>query len=74
MKKEGSMPIYEYRCQNCEWLFEKLSKMQESEGLTKCPHCGEKKAERVLSGFCCSKSSEPLSSSCGPAGKSKRFS
>jgi putative FmdB family regulatory protein len=73
-KEEREMPIYEYQCRGCGQSFEKLQKMDEGKKTIKCPHCGQEKAERVLSDFCCSKSSESPSSSCGSAGKSKRFS
>jgi len=68
------MPIYEYQCRGCGQTFEKLQKMDEGQSSIKCPHCGEKKAERVFSSFCCSKSSESPSSSCGPAVGSTKFS
>jgi hypothetical protein len=38
-----------------------------------CPACGAKKPEKILSGFSSSKGLD-LSSSCGPAGGSTRFS
>ena len=72
-REEDAMPIYEYQCPACGEVFEKLQKADEGAELQKCPQCGEKKAERVLSSFCCTKSSES-SSSCGPTGGSKRFS
>jgi putative FmdB family regulatory protein len=68
------MPIYEYQCRGCGQTFEKLQKMDERQRPIKCPHCGEKKAERVLSSFCCSKSSESPSPSCGPTGNPAKFS
>ncbi len=67
------MPIYEYQCPSCGGVFEKLQKVEEGGKLQTCPQCGDKKAERVLSSFCCSKSSESPSS-CGSAGGSTRFS
>ncbi len=33
------MPIYEYRCENCEKQFEMLQKIT-AEPLTECPDCG----------------------------------
>ncbi len=53
------MPIYEYRCQKCEKVFEKYQKLDESGDSLKCPYCGEAKPEKILSSFSSS------SSSCG---------
>ncbi len=71
------MPIYEYRCRKCAKVFEVIQKMSEGgEGL-KCPSCGEKGPEKMMS--CCSSlskgSESPLRrppSSCG--GGSSGFS
>jgi putative FmdB family regulatory protein len=67
------MPIYEYRCQRCGKIFEKIQKVDEGGDFLKCPHCGGKRSERVLSCFSSSKGPEP-SSSCGPPGGPTRFS
>lgn len=67
------MPIYEFQCRKCGEVFERLMKVNERGDSLTCPHCGEKKPEKILSGFSSSKGSEP-SSSCGPGGGSKRFS
>jgi len=65
------MPIYEYRCRKCGKLFEKIQKVGEGGDSLKCPYCGGKKPEKVLSRFSSSKRSES-SSSCSPAGGSTR--
>jgi putative FmdB family regulatory protein len=67
------MPIYEYRCGKCGEVFERLMKINERGDSLTCPHCGEKKPEKILSGFSSSKGSDS-SSSCGPVGGSTRFS
>jgi len=67
------MPIYEYRCRKCGKLFEKIQKVDEGGDSLKCPYCGGKKPEKVLSSFSSLKGSES-SSSCSPAGGSSRFS
>jgi putative FmdB family regulatory protein len=54
------MPIYEYRCRKCGKLFEKIQKVDEGGDSLKCPYCGGKKPEKVLS-------------RCGPGGESTRF-
>jgi len=66
------MPIYEYQCQKCGIIFEKIQIAKEGEEPLKCPTCGAGKPQRILSGFS-SKGAES-SSSCGPAGRSSRFS
>ena len=42
------MPTYEYKCRNCDYIFEKFQSMNELP-LDKCPKCGGK-PERLLSG------------------------
>jgi putative FmdB family regulatory protein len=67
------MPIYEYRCDGCGKVFEKICKSDESGEAGACPSCGGK-TEKVLSSFSCSKGSTAgSSSSCGPKAGS-RFS
>jgi len=71
--KGENMPIYEYRCRKCEVIFERFQKVNEGGESLTCPARGAKKPEKILSGFSSSKGSDS-SSSCGPAGGSKRFS
>ena len=42
------MPIYEYRCAACGQQGEHLQKVSEAP-LTKCPKCGKKKYEKLIS-------------------------
>jgi putative FmdB family regulatory protein len=42
------MPIYEYRCLNCNELFEMLV-MTSDAGDIRCPKCDGSEAERVMS-------------------------
>ncbi|HUL38408.1 MAG TPA: zinc ribbon domain-containing protein [Thermodesulfobacteriota bacterium] len=67
------MPIYEYQCRKCGEVFERIMKVNERADSLICPQCGEKKPEKILSSFSSSKGSDS-SSSCGPGGKSPRFS
>lgn len=60
------MPIYEYRCGQCESEFEKLV-LNTSEKIA-CPKCKGKKVHRVMSAFAFSvggKFKSAASSSCG---------
>jgi len=64
------MPIYEYRCQDCGHLFQKLQSMSAgSEGVT-CPRCRSARVDRQLSAFSSSSSrgSSATSSGCAPSG------
>ncbi len=42
------MPIYEYKCSACGFQEEYLQKVSEPQ-LTKCPSCGRKKFEKLVS-------------------------
>jgi putative FmdB family regulatory protein len=45
------MPIYEYRCLDCDHTLQLLQRMgASSEGVT-CPRCGSVRVERLLSCF-----------------------
>lgn len=43
------MPIYEFRCEICGAVFEKL--MKREEGFPSCPRCGEKRVFKLPSIF-----------------------
>ena len=45
------MPIYEYRCAKCEYRFEALQSVGADGRDLKCPECGERAPERMLSTF-----------------------
>jgi len=46
------MPIYEYRCLECGEKFEKLVRsINNPEPEIKCPKCGGRKVEKLLSSF-----------------------
>ena len=40
------MPIYEYRCQDCETRFEALVR---GDGVITCPHCDSSSLDKLLS-------------------------
>jgi putative FmdB family regulatory protein len=46
------MPIFEYKCQDCETTFEQLVKSSKSP--VNCPECGENNNARQLSVFAAS--------------------
>ena len=41
------MPTYEYECEACGHHFDEFQSMSEAP-LTKCPHCGKKKLNRLF--------------------------
>ncbi len=41
------MPTYEYKCENCEHLFEQFQSIT-AKPLRKCPKCGENKLNRLI--------------------------
>jgi putative FmdB family regulatory protein len=43
------MPIYEFRCPDCEYEFEELLPM--SRVVAPCPQCGRQKTNQKISGF-----------------------
>jgi len=64
------MPIYEYRCQKCGQLFQKLQSVSAGAKAVACPGCGRKRVERRPSVFASTSSagSPGSSSSCAPGG------
>ena len=45
------MPIYEYRCADCEQKFEKRRRMSQADDEIACPDCGSVHTNRGLSMF-----------------------
>jgi len=45
------MPLYEYRCADCDVVFEKLRPMSQADVPVACPHCGGMNTSRMLSLF-----------------------
>ncbi|MFQ5603621.1 MAG: FmdB family zinc ribbon protein [bacterium] len=45
------MPIYEYRCKNCEFQFDVLQKIGADGKDLNCPECGAPFPEKILSTF-----------------------
>ena len=45
------MPIYEYKCKNCEQRFELLRSFREGHAPAACPSCGSEQTSRQLSVF-----------------------
>jgi putative FmdB family regulatory protein len=45
------MPIYEYRCQECDERFEAFRSISASDDEVACPRCGARKPKRLFSSF-----------------------
>ena len=45
------MPVYAYRCKQCNEKFESVRSMNDTDDEVKCPKCGTKKPQRILSSF-----------------------
>ncbi len=45
------MPLYEYKCKECEGEFEALVSFKDADSGIKCPGCGSEKTDRLLSVF-----------------------
>ena len=45
------MPLYEYRCNDCDHRFEILQRMGEGADGLACPSCGEPRLEKQFSTF-----------------------
>ncbi len=58
------MPIYEYRCKQCNNKFDALQSLGADGKDLPCPECGEKGPERLISVFAAS-GNEPVSGGGG---------
>ena len=45
------MPIYEYKCKECERQFELLRSFRDGQALARCPACDSEQTNRLLSMF-----------------------
>lgn len=58
------MPLYEYRCNDCEFLFSLLRPVRERDLPVPCPRCGSERVEKLLSAF----SAPGTGATCSPQG------
>jgi putative FmdB family regulatory protein len=65
------MPIFEFKCKNCNHKFEELvfSALTDSSNIT-CPECGIKNAEKLMSACSSSGMSDSGFSGAPPCGRS----
>ena len=62
------MPMYEYQCKKCEKRFETLVSLKNLGDPMKCPQCGSRDTERMMSTFSASVGSSKSSFSCNTSG------
>lgn len=62
------MPLYEYRCQACGHLFEKMVSFSQSSKLPECPVCNSTETRKQMSTFA-SKGSSSSGSNCSSTGR-----
>lgn len=61
------MPVFEYRCNDCDTKYEILHKSREIKENIVCPKCNSQNSKKLLSGFSASVAYTP-SSPCAAAG------
>jgi len=68
------MPIYEFRCQDCDTVFARLLSISDEPRVVGCPSCGSSATERVPSTFAAGASTSatqadacPSAPACGAA-------
>jgi putative FmdB family regulatory protein len=63
------MPVYDYKCQQCGAVFEKLLRSLAAVDSVKCEKCGSAKVKKLVS--CCAISSGRKSESAGSSKSSQ---
>jgi putative FmdB family regulatory protein len=62
------MPLYEYKCADCERPFELLVASPALADSVACRHCGSRSVRRLVSAFASRSSSEPVTTAAPRAG------
>jgi len=65
------MPLYEFRCTQCEHVFEVMQRFSEAGTIPQCPYCQSAETQKKLStvaSFASSDGGSPSSASCGSSG------
>lgn len=61
------MPLYEYRCEECEVQFEELTSSANA-ARVRCPRCASRRVSRLLSAFAVGASGGTAPAEAGPCG------
>jgi putative FmdB family regulatory protein len=51
MRRNDSMPLYEYFCKNCGKRFDKMLRFSEANKVPECPYCSSKETSKQISTF-----------------------
>ncbi len=66
------MPLYEYRCNDCGKVFEKMVRWSEADRIPACPHCSSQDTKKKISTIASigaeNSQGGASSSSCGSSG------
>ncbi|MBS1252533.1 MAG: hypothetical protein MAG451_01573 [Anaerolineales bacterium] len=64
------MPLYEYRCAECDATFEKFMRSFSKNEEIECPECASRDVGKAFSSFATSSTSKstPSAASCAPSG------
>ena len=62
------MPIYEYKCRSCGFIFDVIHKMSEDAREVPCPECGTKDPVKQISAASSLSGGDASGGSCGPGG------
>jgi putative FmdB family regulatory protein len=64
------MPIFEFKCKNCNYVFEELVMSSTDDSEMECPNCGTQSTEKLMSAFSSASSGADTYSSagCGSSG------
>jgi len=62
------MPVFEYRCTHCGHVFEHWWRGPERREELRCPQCGEKRIEKMVSLFGTKGSPASRGADCAPTG------
>jgi putative FmdB family regulatory protein len=46
-RRATAVPIYEYRCKQCEQKFELMRRLAKRDSVAACPNCGSKRTARL---------------------------
>jgi putative FmdB family regulatory protein len=61
------MPIYEYKCQDCQWVFEKLIRSLSATDPIHCEKCQSSSVIKLISNFAYSGGSKSPSDQSAPS-------
>ena len=67
------MPLYDYKCQQCEGDFTELRRTTEMDSPINCPECGSMESRRSLSCFSVGVTTSATTVACGTSNNKFRW-